>query len=250
MNIHKILIVEDDEVTSQHLKFCLKKLNYDVVEIANNTLQARNKIKIYEPELILLDISLDEDSDGISLARFISNSCDIPFIYLSSHSKSEFIKKAQETKPYGYLVKPFEPKSLHTTIQMALAKFQESREQKISLQKVNVANERLEKLFAHKKEGSIKNQEFGNGYVFEHEYLELSYQNNIIKLTKREKMAIQVLLSQIGHTVSFEHIIAYIWDDDSATYNSVRTLIWRLRTKLPTEIINNSSGQGYIIKDA
>jgi len=243
----KILIVEDDEVTSQHLKFCLTKLDYDVVAIASNTLQARSKIKIYKPELILLDISLDEATDGINLAGFITQTCQIPFIYLSSHSDSEFIKKAQETRPYGYLVKPFEPKSLHTTIQMAFAKFDETKEQKVSLKEVNELNERLQKLFVNKKEGQ-KKQEFSQGYSFEYEYLELTFEEKVIKLTKREKLAIEILLSQLGHTVSFEHMINYIWDDDSATYNSLRTLIWRLRAKLPTDLILSSSGQGYIIK--
>ena len=60
MSKEKILIVEDDEVTAMNLKMTLQKLGYEVVSIAENTIQARNKIKIYEPDAILLDISLKE----------------------------------------------------------------------------------------------------------------------------------------------------------------------------------------------
>jgi len=244
----KVLIVEDDEVTSEHLKFCLGKQGYEVVAIAEDTLQARNKISIYQPELILLDISLDEERDGFSLATYINNECNIPFIYLSSHSEAEFIKKAQETKPYGYLVKPFEPNSLHTTIQMALAKFQEGQIQSQDLDTVHEAKERLEKLFTHTQGGDVSKQTFANGYTFDHEHLELRFEDKIIPLTKREKLVMQLLTTQLGHTVSFEKFISYIWEDDSATFNSLRTLIWRLRSKLPTDLIENSSGQGYVIQ--
>ncbi len=246
--MNKVLIVEDDEVTSEHLKFCLGKQGYEVVATASDTLQARNKIHIYKPDVILLDISLDEESDGISLARFIRNECHVPFIYLSSHSEPDYIRKAQETKPYGYLVKPFEPNSLHTTIQMALAKFEESLEQKQSLKSAHKEKEALEKLLAHTKNGDTMTQEFGQGYSFNHETLELSYNDKLISLTKNEKLAMQLLLAQMGHTVDFETLISYVWEDDGATQNSVRTLIWRLRSKLPTEVIENASGQGYAIK--
>lgn len=248
MGMQKILIVEDDEVTSEHLKFCLAKLGYEIVATASDTLQARNKISIYQPDLILLDIGLDEEKDGFSLASYINESHAIPFIFLSSHSESDYIKKAQESKPYGYLVKPFEPNSLHTTIQMAMAKFEEDRAKSEEVQNIYQANDRLEKLFEHTQGGHATIQTFGNGYTFSHEHLELSYENKPIKLTKREQAVMQLLLAQIGHTVSFDQMISYIWEDESATFNSLRTLIWRLRAKLPKELIDNSSGQGYRIK--
>jgi DNA-binding response OmpR family regulator len=246
--MHKVLIVDDDEVTSQHLKFSLTKQGYEVVAMAGDTLQARNKMTIYQPDVILLDISLDEESDGISLASFINKEVGIPFIYISSHSEDHYIKKAQATKPYGYLVKPFDPNSLHTTIQMALAKYESDKEQSETTQSISKENQRLEKLFAHAKDGENEIQAFGEGYQFDHKHLELSFKGEKIKLTKREKAALQMLLSQIGHTLSFDQMIAYIWSDKSASFNNLRTLIWRLRAKLPTDLIENRSGQGYMVR--
>jgi len=246
--MNKVLIVEDDEVTAQHLKFCLTKQDYEVVAIAFDTLQARNKINIYQPNVILLDISLDEESDGISLARYIAKECDIPFIYLSSHSEASFIAQAQETKPYGYLVKPFEPNSLHTTIQMALVKFEETAAQKSSLTSINKEKEALEKLLLHTKSIGSEVITFGNGYTFHHEVEELFFDEGLIMLTKNEKLALKLLTAQLDHTVDFDTLISYIWGEEGGTQNSVRTLIWRLRAKLPTDIIENASGQGYTIK--
>lgn len=82
-NSPTILIVEDDEVTALNLKLSLEKHGYEVVSIAETVLQARNKIKIYEPNLILIDISLQKSADGIELANFINQKYHTPFIFLT-----------------------------------------------------------------------------------------------------------------------------------------------------------------------
>ena len=92
----KILIVEDDEVTALNLKMSLEKLGYEVVSTADTAIQARNKIKIYEPDLILLDISLQEMNDGIELAHYIHEKYALPFIFLTSHFENEVISAVME----------------------------------------------------------------------------------------------------------------------------------------------------------
>jgi DNA-binding response OmpR family regulator len=244
----KILIVEDDEVTSERLKFSLSKQGYDVVDIATDTLHARNKIAIYNPDLILLDISLDEEDDGFTLAHYINHNYQIPFVFLSSHSEREFIKSAQKVKPYGYLVKPFEANSLQTTIEMALAKFEDDMKQYDELEALYESHDKLEKLMMHTQGGEKKKQEFANGYSFDFEFLELSYQGKLLKITKREKALFQLLLTNMDHVVSYEQMISYIWEEGDAVFNSLRTLVWRLRSKLPTDVIKAVSGEGYMIE--
>jgi len=249
MSKEKILIVEDDEVTAMHLKMALKKLDYDVVSIAENTIQARNKIKIYEPDAILLDISLQENTDGINLATYIKDKHSIPFIYLTSHAETEILDKAKVTEPYGYIVKPFDPKSLHTTIQMALYKFQEERKLKDDINSLQVSKEQLEKLLYTKKISDKPLVPFANDYHLDISTCETFFKNEKIKLTKKENAFIRILVSQLGLVVSFEQAMNYVWEEEGATENSVRTLVWRLRNKLPTEIILNASGMGYYIED-
>jgi len=249
MSKEKILIVEDDEVTAMHLKMALKKLDYEVVSIAENTIQARNKIKIYEPDAILLDISLQDNMDGIDLASYIKSKHAIPFIYLTSHVETEILDEAKVTEPYGYIVKPFDPKSLHSTIQMALYKFQEERKLKDNINTLQVSKEQLEKLLYTKKVSDKPRVPFAKDYHLDISTCETFYKDEKIKLTKKENAFIRILVSQLGLVVSFEQAMNYVWEEEGATENSVRTLVWRLRNKLPTDIILNASGMGYYIED-
>lgn len=239
----KVMIVEDDEVTALHLKYALQKLDYDVVAMAHDTLQARNKAKIYQPDIILLDISLDASDDGIRFAQYLSENCTIPFVYLSSHTEASFIHDATQTQPYGYIVKPFEPNTLHTTIQMALVKFKELIENKSEINRLAQEKEDLEKIQALSQDG--EQIPLGKAYSFDMKRKELYYQGTLTKLTKNEKLCMHLLILNIDHVVSFEQLERYIWEDGSATENSVRTLVWRLRAKLEAELIENISGQGY-----
>lgn len=249
MSKEKILIVEDDEVTAMHLKMALKRLEYDVVSIAENTIQARNKIKIYEPDAILLDISLQDSTDGIDLAAYIKSKHTIPFIYLTSHASEEILDEAKVTEPYGYIVKPFDPKSLHSTIQMALYKFTEERKLKDDINTLQIGKEQLEKLLYNKKVSDSPLVSFAKDYHLDIGTCETFYKDQKVKLTKKENAFIRLLVSQLGLVVSFEQAMNYVWEEEGATENSVRTLVWRLRNKLPTEIILNASGMGYYIED-
>ncbi len=248
MSKEKILIVEDDEVTAMHLKMALQKLGYEVVSIAENTIQARNKIKIYEPDAILLDISLQEQMDGINLAAYIRSKHRIPFIYLTSHSENEILDEAKVTEPHGYIVKPFDPNSLHTTIQMALYKFKEERKLKDDINSLKLDKQDLEKLLYNKKVSDQPLVHFAKDYHLDIGTCETFYKNEKIKLTKKENAFIRLLVAQLGLVVSFDQAMNYVWEDDGATENSVRTLVWRLRNKLPTDIIKNASGMGYYIE--
>ncbi len=248
MSKEKVLIVEDDEVTAMHLKISLTKLNYDVVSIAENAIQARNKIKIYEPDVVLLDISLQEHTDGIILANHIKQKHDIPFIYLTSHIEEQILNEAKVTEPHGYIVKPFDPNSLHSTIQMALYKFQEERKLKEDLNNLTLNKEQLEKLLYTKKVSDKPLVPFANGYHLDISTCETFYNDEKIKLTKKENAFIRILVAQLGLVVSFDQAMNYVWEDEGATENSVRTLVWRLRKKLPTDIIQNASGMGYYIE--
>ena len=248
MQNNKILIIEDDEVTALNLKISLEKQDYDVVSIASTVLQARNKIKIYEPDMVLIDISLQKNNDGIELAHYIRNNHSIPFIFLTSHTQESIISEAKETEPYGYIVKPFDPASLHTTIQMATYNYEKERKRKESMDNLLADKQNLEKLLYSKKVTDKPQVPFCHHYHLDISVCETFYKNKIIKLTKKENAFIRLLVAQLGQVVNFDQAINYVWENDGATENSVRTLVWRLRSKLPTDIIQNSSGEGYFIE--
>jgi len=249
MDKNNIIIVEDDEITALNLKLSLQKHGYNIVAVCDNQLEAKNKITAYNPDIIIVDISLQESSDGIELAKTIRKKHNIPFIYLTSYSDEDIINKAKQTEPYGYILKPFDPNSLHATIQMALFKFDMENERKEDIDSLKVDKLNLEKLLYSKRASDKPIVPFGDKYHLDISICETFYNGKKIKLTKKENAFLRLLVAQLGLVVSFEQAMNYVWDESGATENSVRTLVWRLRNKLETDIIKNASGIGYYIEE-
>jgi DNA-binding response OmpR family regulator len=249
MDKHNVIIVEDDEITALNLDISLQKHGYSVVAICDNASTAKNKIATYTPDIIIIDISLQESNDGIELAKFVKKKYDIPFIYLTSYSDDDIISQAKKTEPYGYIVKPFDPGSLHATIQMALFKYDLENERKENIDSLKVDKMNLEKLLYSKRASDKPIVPFGDNYHLDISICETFYKGKKIKLTKKENAFLRLLVAQLGLVVSFEQAMNYVWDETGATENSVRTLVWRLRNKLETDIIKNASGIGYYIEE-
>lgn len=249
MSSTKVLIIEDDDVTALNLKMSLEKQGYEVIALADNSVSSRNKIKVYNPDIVLIDIALEGSDDGIQIARFIRDKMPRPFIFLTAHSESSMLAKAKQTQPYGYIVKPFDPVNLHTTIQMALYRFEEEQKRNLDMNDLKNTQAHLEKLLYAKKLSDQPIIEFGDGYRHDIGLKETFYNGEKIKLTKKENAMISLMVAQLGSVVDFEQAIDYVWAQEGATDNSVRTLVWRLRSKLPTDVIKNASGMGYYLEE-
>jgi len=249
MEGNNVMIVEDDEVTAINLKMALENHGYKVVASVDNAVIAPNKLKVYEPDIVLIDISLQDTDDGIRFARYVRQKHNLPFIYLTAHSDAGIIEEAKKTEPYGYIVKPFDPESLHATIQMALYRYGEERKREARIEGLKNEKMSLEKLLYNKKATDQPIVSFGEEYHFDINVSETFYRGKKIKLTKKENAFMRLLVAQLGTVVTFEQAIGYVWEGKGATENSVRTLVWRLRNKLPTDIIRNASGIGYYIEE-
>ena len=248
MQEYTIIIVEDDEITALNLKLSLQKQGYSIIAMCDNAMDAKEQIKTFKPNIILIDISLQESNDGIELAKTIRKKYGIPFIYLTSYSDDDIIAKAIKTEPYGYIVKPFDPSSLHATIQMAIFKFDMENKRSQEVQNSNINKDELEKLLYAKRISDKPIVKFGDSYHIDIETNEIFYKDSKIKLTKKENAILKLLVAKIGNVISFTQAIEYVWEENGATENSIRTLVWRLRNKLPTDIIKNASGIGYYIE--
>ncbi len=249
MNEKKVLIVEDDEITAMNLKISLQKHGYNILAITDTIADANSKIRELQPEIILIDISLEESCDGIELAKEIKARHHIPFIYLTSYTDNETIAQAKLTEPYGYIVKPFDPNSLHATIQMALFKYNSEKNTKHEISTLKLDKSNLEKILYSKKDVNEPIVLFGENFHLDISICETFYKGVKIKLTKKENAFLRLLVSQMGLVVSFEQAMKYVWEENGATENSVRTLVWRLRSKLEVDIIKNASGLGYYIEE-
>ncbi|MBP2030443.1 CheY-like chemotaxis protein [Methanohalophilus levihalophilus] len=120
MTGEKILVVEDEKIVALGIKRMLKNMGYIVPSIASSGEEAIKKAEITFPDLILMDIMLKGDIDGITAAQTISDRMKIPVVYLTAYSDDKIIQRAKETCPYGYITKPFEESDLRATIELAL----------------------------------------------------------------------------------------------------------------------------------
>jgi DNA-binding LytR/AlgR family response regulator len=113
----KILIVEDELLIASHLKMLLEQFGYTVMDIAQTYEDALTKVKLFQPDLVLLDIILKGPKDGIDLANEL-NKQHLPFVYITSHTDKSTLERAKLTLPKGYVVKPFNKKDLYAALEM------------------------------------------------------------------------------------------------------------------------------------
>jgi len=125
MSKYRILVVEDEAIVAMGIKEKLEDLGHEVVDIVFSGEDAVKKAIKLEPDLIIMDIVLKGDMDGIEAASEIRNRIDIPIIYLTAYSDEEMLKRARMTEPYGYILKPFNNSELNANIEMALYKHKE-----------------------------------------------------------------------------------------------------------------------------
>ena len=117
-----ILIVEDEAIIASVIAGALKKFDYEVIDILNTGEAAVAAALQKKPDLILMDIRLQGDVDGIAPPSRSRKQLDIPIIYLTAYADEPTLERAKKTKPYGYIPKPFQEIELKTTIEMALYK--------------------------------------------------------------------------------------------------------------------------------
>jgi DNA-binding LytR/AlgR family response regulator len=117
----KILISEDEVIIAEDIAACLKDLGYETcaIDTGEDTI---DMIRETHPDLVLLDINLKGNADGVDIGSRIREEFNIPFIYLTAYADKSTIDRAKKTEPDGFLVKPFDEKSLRSTIEIALYK--------------------------------------------------------------------------------------------------------------------------------
>ncbi|PJZ48023.1 histidine kinase dimerization/phosphoacceptor domain -containing protein [Leptospira saintgironsiae] len=118
----KILVVEDEIIVAVNLGQKLKKLGYDLVGITSSGEEAIQKAEENHPDLVLMDINIEGNLDGIQTAELLRNRFQTPVIYLTAYADENTLNRAKRTQPLGYIVKPFESDQLRSSIEVALYK--------------------------------------------------------------------------------------------------------------------------------
>lgn len=128
MSKTNVLVVEDENIVSKDIQHSLDKLGYNVVGAASTGEKALTLAHEHKPDVVLMDIMLKGDMNGIETASKIKESLNIPVIYLTAYADESTLSKAKVTEPYGYIIKPFKEIDLHTSIEMALYKHDKESE--------------------------------------------------------------------------------------------------------------------------
>ncbi|TFH74849.1 GGDEF domain-containing response regulator [Gammaproteobacteria bacterium LSUCC0112] len=116
----KILIVEDETIVALDIKRRLEKLGYRVTGLAAKARQVFELIDAEQPDIILMDIHLNDTLDGIDVANLVNQKYRIPVIFVTAYSEDSTMGRASQTRPYGYLLKPFSERDLCAVIKISL----------------------------------------------------------------------------------------------------------------------------------
>ena len=211
----KILVIEDEAIVALDIKSALEHLGFEVIDTASTYDEALESVKNSKPDILLTDINLVGSKDGIETVQDIQKIKNIPIIYLTAYSDDKTIKRAIQTNPIGYLLKPFKREELKSTILLSLHKINQSNNIKIDKESINL----------------------GFNYYFDLENEILLYQNMPIVLSKKERMLMTILVEARGSIVPFRYIESLIWSDNFISDSTLRTLLYRLRAKLEYKLI-------------
>lgn len=123
----KILVVEDESIVALDLQHRLTGMGYSVPAVAASGQDALKKAAEIHPDLVLMDIRLKGDMDGIEVAEQIRQLFDAPPVYLTAYADEDTLQRAKITEPFGYIVKPFDERTLRSTLETALYRSQAER---------------------------------------------------------------------------------------------------------------------------
>jgi PAS domain-containing protein len=128
MQPKKIIIIEDDKMLSTVFRMFLNQIGHELIGFYTSAQDAIDKIEEEKPDIVLMDILLPGQMNGIAASNFIKEKYNIPTIYISSSTDTDTLTNALKSNPYGYLLKPIDKYSLQVAIEIAIQKFEKEQE--------------------------------------------------------------------------------------------------------------------------
>lgn len=213
----KVLIVEDESKLAKLLKAALRDYFYNVTHAINGQ-EGIKKFKSVKPDIIITDIMMPK-MDGLEMSIEIKKMNEnIPIIVLSAFSEQEKLLKAIDVGITKYFIKPFDPDEVINYLTDLAIKLHKNRIVKLC-----------------------------NDFSFDNSSMNLYKNKKLINLTKREKEFVYLLIQNTNKIIKTDEIKKTLWDNDTISDERLRTFIKRLRLKTSKELIDNASGQGYLI---
>lgn len=220
---HNILIVEDNIITAKHIANSLKKFGYQISAMVNSFESVQKELAKNIPDLVILDINLGRDIDGINIAEILEKEFQIPFIFLTSYNDESTINRIIKLKPLGYIIKPFNPVDLNAVVGLAMAKI-------VSMKRLNT----MKSQEPHLKKESIDDFFFiKNGRKIEKvaineiDFIKVEgrytyiYSNGSKKICNSNLKSLKERLDETNFIQTHKSYIINLTKVDTITYNSI-----------------------------
>lgn len=213
----KILFVEDEEKIRQHIS---KSLSYLVEEVkeASNGKEALDAMKDFDADIIITDLEMPI-MGGVEFIKAIrATNKTIPIVVVTAHTQNNYLLELINMHIEHFVIKPMNFEKLLDVLQKCEASIVEAKSITLTLPL---------------------------NYLYDWDNKTLSYQNQEIKLTKKEICFLELLFKNSRRIVFYNEIERHVWEEAVMTENSIRSLVRNLRKKLPENLIENLSGVGY-----
>lgn len=222
-----VLIVEDEPLISIFIKRIVLKMEENILDICDNGEDAIEILKNQKPHLIFMDINLKGSIDGINVIKSVQMPYKPTIFFISAYGDTETIQEALSTNPYNYLVKPIKEKDIEVAVilarkQYALSNQPSKKDKQFLILRDNCKWDKL------------------NYFLF--------YQDTKVTLTNYETLLLKKLIEIPNQTISYESLHNYIYDDAEYSFDAIRSLVKRLRKKIPKDLIKSSYKEGYKIE--
>lgn len=224
MNNVKVVIVEDEPIAAEFLKEILMSHGVEVLDIVSGGKDAISKCLELQPDVVFMDIMLDDNVSGAEAAVAISKESDIKIIFLTAYTNTEMVDYAVASKAVGYLNKPYNEAQIIANLRLATEQH--------SVERVNTPETPISLV---------------EGFVYDPLKKRLLKDSKEVELGLKTLKLIQLLCTQPNISISNEQISNHIWEklvDD----RTLRSLIFRVRSATHEDLIKNVSGTGYMIQ--
>ena len=225
-----VMIVEDEMITQRHLEDILRYLGISDIEGYVSGKEARAAFSKRDFDMVLMDINLEGQMDGIQLAGEFLQKRKVPIIFITAHSDEDTMQEVLDLAPYGFVPKPFSAKNVEAVLKVAYNQFLTQ---------------------ASQKEGSAESDELAilsPRYKYSKTLKQLYVDDEPVQLNPKISILIDTLCNNLGTTVSYDQLNFEIWGDEPIASSALRTLVYMLRKQFPDFPIVSHSRVGYLIK--
>ena len=227
-----IVIIEDEVITQRYIKDILSQYDIEVSACFDNAKDALKGLKNISCDMLLMDINIKGQMDGIQLAREILRTSTLPIVFISAHNDDDTLEELLELAPYGFIGKPFTSKEIMVTIQIAYKRYVTHLETR----NTHTTDVEKEILFIN----STHKYKYSTSTLF--------IEDVPVSLKHRQEKLLSILVENINHIVTYDTLVMEIWGEINIADSALRTLVYSLRKIAPDLPIILQSKVGYMLR--